>query len=112
MTSPLALARWIGALKTGVVLDSAQWAIATTPTVLTNGTPIEYGFGWFVDQFQGHRRFRHHGETRGFTNSIQLFPDDRLSIVVLTNRTDSAPWKLVEEIATTLLASGDSLPRR
>ncbi|MEP7347998.1 MAG: serine hydrolase domain-containing protein [Gemmatimonadaceae bacterium] len=97
------LARWIRVLPTGVVLDSASWLSATTAAVLSDGTPSEYGFGWFVDQFHGHRRLRHHGETRGFTNSIMLFPDDRLSIVVLTNRTDSSPWNIVEEIATTLL---------
>lgn len=97
------MARWIRAIHNHVVLDSAFFALQTTPAVLTGGSSTEYGFGWFVDRFQGHRRLRHHGETRGFTNSIQLFPDDRISIVVLTNRTDSAPWKLVETIATSLL---------
>ncbi|MBV6520070.1 MAG: Penicillin-binding protein 4* [Gemmatimonadaceae bacterium] len=101
------MARWIRALRHHTVLDSATFARQTTPFVLADGTASEYAFGWFVDVFRGHRRLRHHGETRGFTNSIQLFPDDGLSIVVLTNRTDSAPWDIVETIATSIFTPGD-----
>lgn len=97
------LSHWIRALRTSVVLESAEFVRATTPVAFHDGTMSDYGFGWFVDRFAGHRRFRHHGETTGFTNSIQLFPEDRLAIVILTNRSDSAPWKIAEEIATILL---------
>ena len=96
------LAHWIRALERGVVLDRAEFAMATTPVVFPDGSTSNYGFGWYVDRFVGHRRFRHHGETTGFTNAIQLFPDEQLAIVILTNRSDSAPWKIAEEIAAML----------
>lgn len=42
---------------------------------------------------------RHHGESRGFTNFVARFPDDGLTIILLTNRTDSAPWAIVDALA-------------
>lgn len=96
------MAHWIRAIEGNTVLRRGEWKLATTPFSLNDGTPSEYGFGWFVDVFHGHRRLRHHGETMGFTNAIQLFPDDGLAIVILTNRGDSAPWKLAEQIALDL----------
>jgi len=70
-----------------------------TRTDLTNGTPTEYGFGWFVERFKGHVRLRHHGETRGFTNAVSRFPDAGLTIVILTNRTGSAPWEIADALS-------------
>ena len=53
-----------------------------------NGHAVSYGFGWFVDPYRGHERMWHYGETRGFRTSIQRFPADGLTVVVLCNRVD------------------------
>jgi CubicO group peptidase (beta-lactamase class C family) len=45
-----------------------------------------YGFGWRIDSLQGHRRTHHTGSTRGFRNCFIRFPDDSLSVILLTNR--------------------------
>lgn len=93
------LALWDAALARGTLIPDSLWREATTPYRLTDGRATEYGYGWFVDQFEGHVRHRHHGETRGFTNSIYRFPEQRLTTIVLTNRSDSAPWEKNDEIA-------------
>jgi CubicO group peptidase (beta-lactamase class C family) len=97
------LARWHTALNRGGLIPAALWQEATTPFVLTNGKPTEYGYGWFIETFAKTRRLRHHGETRGFTNIVYRFPAQHLTIVVLTNRSDSAPWDRADRIATMLL---------
>jgi CubicO group peptidase (beta-lactamase class C family) len=97
------LARWHAALNRGGLIPAALWQEATTPFVLTNGTPTTYGYGWFVETFANVERLRHHGETRGFTNIAYRFPAAQLTIVVLTNRSDSAPWDRADRIATALL---------
>jgi len=53
----------------------------------------DYGFGWRIDDYRGHRRHHHSGSTSGFRNFIQRFPDEQLTIVILTNRAapDVAP---------------------
>jgi CubicO group peptidase (beta-lactamase class C family) len=98
------MAKWEGAIRSGALVDSATWKATFTPFALSNGSSSGYGFGWFIDDFQGHRRYRHHGETMGFTNSIMRFPDDSLTIVILTNRSDSAPWTIAERVAALYLA--------
>ena len=60
---------------------------------------MNYGFGWFLEPYKGHRRMWHYGETVGFRNSIQRFPDDHLTVIVLCNRTDLSAIHLALQIA-------------
>lgn len=99
------LTRWYRALDAGRLIPDTLWREATTPFVLSDGTPTTYGFGWFIEPFEGTTRWRHHGETRGFTNIVYRFPAQQLTIVVLTNRSDAAPWDRADRIASQLLAT-------
>ena len=49
-----------------------------------------YGYGWFVDTSLGHRRYRHTGSLPGYVSQIVKFPDDKVTIVILSNL-DRAP---------------------
>jgi CubicO group peptidase (beta-lactamase class C family) len=96
------LVHWDAALYTERLVDRVTLALATTPPVLP-GNSTQYGFGWFVDAYRGLRRWRHTGETSGFTNAIQRFPERRTTIIVLTNRNGGTPWTIAERIADLLL---------
>lgn len=93
------LAKWHASLDHAPLVGDSLWRGATTPFTLDDGTATTYGFGWFVERFNGHVRLRHHGETRGFTNAVSRFPDDGLTVVVLTNRTGSAPWEIADSLS-------------
>jgi hypothetical protein len=41
----------------------------------------------------------HGGETIGFLTTIQRFPDDNLTVIVLANRTDVDPEALALKVA-------------
>jgi hypothetical protein len=41
----------------------------------------------------------HTGETIGFRNALVRFPDERLAVIVLTNRNEGEPYRLCLEIA-------------
>ena len=97
------LARWARALDERTLLDAATLRLATTPPALPGGARSEYGFGWFVDRYRGLVRHRHHGETVGFTNAIQRFPERRITVVILTNRTGGEPWALAQRVADLVL---------
>ncbi len=97
------MARWDRALSTAGLVDSATLALATTPPALPAGATTEYGFGWFVDSYRGEKRWRHTGETSGFRNAIQRYPNRRLTIVILTNRSSGEPEAIAERIADQLL---------
>jgi CubicO group peptidase (beta-lactamase class C family) len=68
------------------------------------GSPVSYGFGWFLDPYRNHSRMWHYGDTMGFHTYIERFSGDpagrgALTIIVLCNRTDLDPEKLAAEAA-------------
>jgi CubicO group peptidase (beta-lactamase class C family) len=44
-----------------------------------------YGLGWQLSDYKGHFRVSHTGGYDGMISAIQLFPDQQLGIIVLTN---------------------------
>lgn len=97
------LAAWSAALDRGAVLGTATFAAATTPAVLESGAPTQYGFGWFLDTYRGFRRQRHEGDSIGFRTSIQRYPDEQLTVVVLLNRGQAAIETLSDNVADLFL---------
>jgi len=62
-----------------------------TPVTLNNGSFYPYGFGWFLNSINGHKSIQHSGSWQGFNNFIAKFPNDKLTVVVLTNLNPSNP---------------------
>jgi D-alanyl-D-alanine carboxypeptidase len=91
------LAKWNASLETGSdkLLTAASKAQMWTPQRLNNGTAAPYGFGWRVGEQEGHRNIGHSGSTSGFSASLQRYPDDRLTVILLCNSDE-------QNIATTL----------
>jgi CubicO group peptidase (beta-lactamase class C family) len=100
------LAKWDRALRNHTLLSAAEMQPALTPVQpsgraakFPNGKPVSYGFGWFLDPYQGHQRMSHNGETIGFLTTIQRFPADDLTVIVLANRTDKDPEQQALKVA-------------
>jgi CubicO group peptidase (beta-lactamase class C family) len=103
-TSVEDLVAWDRVLSSATLVDQATLRLATTPPVLRNDS-TQYGFGWFVDTYRDVRRWRHTGETSGFRNAIQRYPERRFTVIVLTNRNGGEPATLAERITDLLLFS-------
>jgi CubicO group peptidase (beta-lactamase class C family) len=102
------LTKWDEALAQHTLLSTNEMEPALTPAQLTTGaqpqwpansdrtqgTPVSYGFGWFLDPYRNHARMSHYGDTMGFHTYIQRFPADRLTVIILCNRTDLDPESL------------------
>ena len=100
------LAKWDRALREHTLLSEAEMRPALTPVRPTGGAAkfpegktVSYGFGWFLDPYKGHRRMSHDGNTVGFRTTIQRFPDDQLTVIVLANREDVDPQALALRVA-------------
>jgi len=102
------LEKWDAALTAHTLLTAKEMEPALTAATAANGAPLRqsdgslaplYGFGWFLNPYRGHRRHSHYGETVGFRNSIQRFPDDRLTVIVLSNRAEVDAPALAESVA-------------
>ncbi len=110
-TSVSDLAKWDRALENHTLVGADARKLSWTPAALSDGTKTSYGFGWFVDHDRGRLRLTHNGETRGFTNAIVRYPDQRLTVIVLTNITNSAPWDVAQAIANVWLGATNTAPR-
>ena len=45
----------------------------------------DYGQGWFVGSYRGHRMVQHGGSIDGFMAEVVLLPDDHTAVAVFTN---------------------------
>ena len=50
---------------------------------------VDYGFGWFLRQWNGHKVVEHGGNIDGFNSQVAFMPDQKLGFVLLTNVTAS-----------------------
>jgi CubicO group peptidase (beta-lactamase class C family) len=86
-----------------VKLDDAtdpHWPLEANDDNLHPGKPVSYGFGWFLDPYEGHQRMWHTGSTMGFRTVIERFTEiDGLTVIILCNRTDLDPEKLALKVA-------------
>jgi CubicO group peptidase (beta-lactamase class C family) len=100
------LEKWDRALRLHTLLTADEMKPALTPVQPTDGLamfddgkPTHYGFGWFLSPYHDHKRMSHDGSTIGFLTTIQRFPYDRLTIIVLANRVDTSPERLALKVA-------------
>ena len=108
------LEKWDRALTNHTLLSAKEMAPALSPPPTSGNGELQmrdgvtaplYGFGWFLDPYQGHRRYSHYGETVGFRTAIQRFPDDRLTVIVLCNRSETDAPTLAIKVADLYLAA-------
>ena len=105
------LATWHHALFTGKVVSAASLKEMTTPGKLKDGRlssenifrpagapppparkdpPATYALGLSIGTMGGHKIISHTGGIQGFNASLSTFPDDHLTVVVLTNTSSGA----------------------
>ncbi len=109
------LTKWDDALRNHPLLSEKEFQPALTPVKLADGSkphwpkepnddnlhpgkPVVYGFGWFLDPYQGRQRMWHTGTTVGFRTVVERFTDG-LTVITLCNRTDLQPEKLALQVA-------------
>ena len=62
-----------------------------------------YGYGVVISRLKfGKLLYYHGGGVKGFSSSLQRYPNDRVCIVVLSNLDSYRPWELSDHIASDL----------
>ncbi len=79
------LVKWDVALAGGKVLPLSVMAQMWTPPTLPGGAKTDYGMGWISQTINGHRVVWHNGSIPGARAFLGRFPDDHLTVIVLTN---------------------------
>ena len=95
------LARWDAALYDDRLLNDASRALAFGKQVEVTGesAATHYGFGWRITG----DTLWHSGETIGFRNVIVRWPAQRLTVILLSNRNDPAPYRTALDIGALFL---------
>ena len=97
------LAKWDRALREHLPLSEVEMRPALVPAQPVQSTTTKYGFGWFLDPYKGHTRMWHYGETVGFRTAIERFPDEKLTVIVLSNRAETDAGSLALKVADLFL---------
>ena len=56
----------------------------------------DYGLGWGMRDYRGHKLIGHSGGVAGFVSRVQLVPDEHLGIVVLTNAEEAGALDAIQ----------------
>lgn len=101
------LYRWEQALDTDTLIPAELRELMFTPHVDLNvlSTPESYGYGWIIDSFEGKLRQEHGGSIPGYLSELMRFPEQGVTIILLSNTEDLGYTHLaVEPIARWVLA--------
>ena len=91
------MAKWEIALQTDRILTPASKKQMWTPVKLNGGDDYPYGLGWEIDYFPngigptGVPMIRHEGSIPGFRPVYWRLPDQKLSVIVLSNPSLTPP---------------------
>ena len=93
------MAKWDAALYDARLLNDASRRLALTAAVKSDDPAVDYGYGWRITGDM----IWHSGESIGFRNVILRYPQQHLTVVLLTNRDDPEPYATARLIAERFL---------
>jgi len=104
LSTALDLTKWDAALYEDRVLTRPSRQAMWTPVRLTGGGSYGYGFGWQLDSLDGRWRVHHGGSLPGFRANMARFPNDSLTVIVLTNSDSARPAEIARDVARIYLS--------
>jgi len=73
---------WAETIRSNRLLDEA----ATLK--MTSIVQADYGLGWIIRDFAGHKMYGHTGTIQGFNAAFMIFPQDSVTVIYLSNLQD------------------------
>jgi CubicO group peptidase (beta-lactamase class C family) len=98
------LLRWEQGLFGGKVLSAASLRKMTTPF------KNDYAFGLGVRSAKGHTVIDHGGGIEGFNTQMSYSPEDKLTVIVLSNLNGAAPAEMAPKLASAARGEAVVLP--
>lgn len=92
--------KWDQALYTDTLLPQRILQQAFTRGMLNDGARTGYGFGWVIADVNSQPVYSHAGRYGGFNTYIKRFPNERTSIIFLTNH----GFRNMSEIGSAIIA--------
>lgn len=99
------LLRWDQALYTEKLLPRKTLEEMFTPVA------APYGYGWFVARQSGRRLIWHGGGTPGFAAVLLRFPEERVTVIVLSNLENAPVLRMGNDLAAIVFGEKYELPK-
>lgn len=96
------LYRWDQALYTEQLVSKDMLDLMFTPHAKLPNVNLSYGYGWIVGEINNHQAVSHGGRTDGIATVIRRYIDNRVTIIVLSNRDTTAVENIADLIAYTV----------
>lgn len=95
---------WTRALDTNVLISSAAYAQMIEPA------KNNYGFGWEIKTWHKRQMIGHAGSGPGFSNMVARFPNDHLTVIVLSNSDEASGSGTAKALAGIYFGETAALP--
>ena len=110
------MAQWLRLMLGGGVfagkrlVSEGSFAELVKPQMKIGGN-VNYGLGWMLREWHGHKVAEHGGNIDGFNAQVALMPDQHLGFVMLTNVSASTlPSAAMEAVWSNLVGNPDAQP--
>lgn len=96
VSTVLDLAKFSIAMDQNLIVSEKSKEAMLTPTLSTNGHPLPYGLGWFVQEHEGVQLIWHYGhQAESYSSLILKMPEQGPTLILLANSEGaSAPFNL------------------
>jgi CubicO group peptidase (beta-lactamase class C family) len=81
---------WDQALYTDKLVPASLLGEVFAPKATIPDSDLSYGYGWFVGMQFSRQWVSHSGGINGFCSVINRYPEDKVSVIILSNREDAA----------------------
>jgi CubicO group peptidase (beta-lactamase class C family) len=98
------LYKWTKAVLAQKIIRPVSWKNSITPR-LNN-----YAFGWGVDSLEGQPAIQHSGGIHGFNSNLVMLPEQKISIILLSNINTPLLDEITKNIADILLDKPYAIP--
>jgi CubicO group peptidase (beta-lactamase class C family) len=89
---------WIIAIENNLLVSKETLNRIFSTTKNNAGDEINYGYGWFIEDYHDHKMYMHSGGWVGFNTMIVYFPCDKLWFVGLANSNGISSWKTLSPL--------------
>ena len=79
------MAKWDAAVTQNRLVKPESQQLMWTPSKLTTGNIVNYGFGWFMSDWRGNESVEHSGGTAGYSCDYRRFQKLGFSVMVFCN---------------------------
>jgi CubicO group peptidase (beta-lactamase class C family) len=88
--------KWDQALYTDQLLSQDMMDAMVTNQKTNDGKPMNYGYGWRLENYKGLEVHYHTGSSIGFRNIYYRIPSKNFSIVIFRNRDEGSEFSSLE----------------